>query len=105
MKKFKPSELPDGTVIYENQHGYWTKSNFVSGRKIWIPETATVYNEDEHAISDSDADALLTNFTITALPIEVVNYIVEAFATMTGSETILDEAIESIQTRKTNEEV
>jgi hypothetical protein len=105
MKKYKPSELPVDTVIYERAFGQWTKGQLLDGRKIWVPDTASIYNEDELAISDEKADETIKNFDIIALPIEVVNYIVEAFATMTGSETILDEAIESIQTRKTNEEV
>lgn len=101
MKNFKPSELPVGTVIYENQHGHWSKSRFVDGRKIWIPETASVYNEDEYAISDIDADALLTNFTITALPIAVTEYILNEF--VIHDDQVLTDAINYVREKPDEE--
>lgn len=94
MKNFKPSELPVGTVIYDEEEGsYYTKEfSFYQMRLFWNPSSC----EDcsgSYTVADIHADVAFKNFKIIALPMSVVEYILENMDGMTDSDELLKFAV------------
>jgi hypothetical protein len=106
MKRFTPSELPIGTVIDDQAEGTFRKDGYgiwaeVSHHCIDCQEIVydegplAAYNTLRGEIIQVPSNEYFKDFKILALPLNVVEYIVEEFAKATGSETVIDDAIEN----------
>jgi hypothetical protein len=106
MKRFTPSELPICTVIDDQLYGTFMKD----APGVWAELQyhcrdcqETVFDEGPTAaqkihganVIDTPSDEYFTDFKILSWPMAVVEHIVEEFAKMTGSEVVLEEAVEA----------
>lgn len=108
MKNFKPSELPIDTVIDDQEWGTFRKDapglwaelqqhcvdcqDFVYDKG---PTAADEYLNGNHV--ETPSDEYFKDFKVLAFPAGVVDYIVKEFAIMTGSDIVLEEAIQSLK--------
>jgi hypothetical protein len=107
--KFKPSELPIDTVIDDQERGTFRKDapglwaelqyrEMGQQELVWDEGGQTADRKTYGSKSiEMPSDEYFKDFKVLSLPISVVEYIVEEFAKMTGSEVVLDEAIEAVK--------
>jgi hypothetical protein len=100
MKQYKPSELPLNTVIEFEDDEYIRKNNWFSGPG-WEPLGC----EDCRATSSfslREADSKFKNFKIIALPVEVIENILDGWD---KQDEFIDQAISALVKPKVEEPV
>ena len=115
MKNLKPSQLPVNTVIevdYDLAHGgrYIKEDHGIYGIA-WYP-LSCIDCTGSYDFKDAAADAFFTEFKVISVPMEVVNYFVEAVAAYeelewakeADREEILKDAFDSILNPSTPQE-
>jgi hypothetical protein len=105
-----PSMLPINTVIDDQEHGtfvkdapgLWSELQYREAHEqklVWDegPTREEKFMNLGSTVIEMPSDVYFTDIKILSLPISVVEYIVEEFAKMTGSETVFEEAMEAAE--------
>lgn len=86
MKKFKPSELPVGTTIENDDNMFYTKEVTGGGLAFWDPGYCMDCAGD-YTVRDDQADETFSSFKIVTVPFDIFDELVIWMGTAEGEDT------------------